>query len=92
MAQGMGGNLYFTDDGVMLSLPISDETSFALKLRFEGAGAATIAGDARTEGTVSYFLGKEPAQWKAGLETYGAVRYEGLYPGSRCVTTAWTGG
>ncbi len=30
---------------------------------------------------MTYFLGKDPAQWHADLPTYSGVTYSGLYPG-----------
>src|SRR5262245_19855410 len=53
-----------------------------LRMRFVGASEAPqIAGEDRRTGTVSYLRGKEPAAWRSGVPTYGAVRYRQLYPG-----------
>jgi hypothetical protein len=32
-------------------------------------------------GTASYFLGKDPARWRAGVPMYAIVRWEGVRPG-----------
>jgi hypothetical protein len=81
LAQGMGGTLFFAADGVMLSLPIADEGQYALKLEFEGSAPATVTGASEIGGTISYFLGSDPAQWQTGLPSYRILQYEGLYPG-----------
>ena len=40
-----------------------------------------VTGEQKLTGTVNYFIGNRPAQWHSGIETYGRVRYEGVYPG-----------
>lgn len=54
-----------------------------LHLQFVGAGPATVAAVPGTELVArhQYFLGADRANWRADVPTYGAVRYEGLYPG-----------
>ncbi|MET4074260.1 gliding motility-associated C-terminal domain-containing protein [Hymenobacter sp. UYCo722] len=53
----------------------------ALRLRFAGAGPATIAPETRTAEHRSYFLGTDPAHWAADVPAYRALRYDGLWPG-----------
>ena len=53
----------------------------ALRLRFAGAGPATIAPETRTAEHRSYFLGSDPAHWAADVPAYRALRYAGLWPG-----------
>ena len=53
----------------------------ALRLRFAGAGPATIAPAARTAEHRSYFRGKNPAHWAADVPGYRTLRYDGLWPG-----------
>lgn len=62
--------------GVAVRLPDGSET----RLDFVG-GAGTVVGEDRLPGTVSVFVGDDPAAWQTGLVTYGAVTYAGLYPG-----------
>ena len=53
-----------------------------LKLTFPGSNP-----DVRIEPfdplttTVSYFIGNDPVQWRAGVPVWGGVRYADLYPG-----------
>jgi hypothetical protein len=42
---------------------------------------ASVAGEAPMQGTVNYFAGDDPAQWRSAIPTYGKVRYGGVYPG-----------
>lgn len=70
-------------------------TSLALKFTFRGSNA-----DVRIEPldpvttTVSYFLGRTPAQWRPAVPVWGEVRYVDLYPGVDLVLAgsggAWT--
>ena len=45
------------------------------------SAAARITGEYRLPGTVNYFTGNDPAQWKTGVPTFAQVKYRGLYPG-----------
>jgi len=53
-----------------------------VRLRFDGASQhPAIDGGERLPGTVSYFIGNDPARWRAGLPTYRGIVYRQLYPG-----------
>jgi len=53
-----------------------------LKLRFLGANPhPRLEPFQRLETHVSYFLGNDPARWRADVPVWGGVRYVGLYPG-----------
>lgn len=45
----------------------------------------------RLDTAVSYFLGKDPANWHAGVPVWGGVRYVDLYPGIDLVLTGENG-
>ena len=63
----------FTDSGVPVHF---------VRLRFLGAAARPeIVGAEPLPGTYSTFRGGDPARWRSGLPTYGAIAYRGLYPG-----------
>lgn len=62
--------------GVAVRLPDGSAT----RLDFVGGGGTVVGAD-RLPGTVSVFVGDDPAAWQTGLATYGAVTYAGLYPG-----------
>lgn len=53
-------------------------------IRMELAGARPHpqpTGVDELPGTVNYFIGNDPAQWRRGVPTYAKVRYAGVYPG-----------
>jgi hypothetical protein len=76
-ARAMGGTVFFRGGDVVLALP-----SKVARLRFEGANPEpSVIGIEPLPGTVSYFVGDDPAAWRAGLRTYGGIVYKDLYPG-----------
>ncbi len=52
-----------------------------VKMRFVGGRASTIEGLDELEGTVNYFIGKDPKKWHTNVHTYGKVAYREIYPG-----------
>jgi len=53
-----------------------------LRMRLAGAREPVrIVGQDHQPGTVNYLKGRDPAQWRTGLATYGKVEYQGVYPG-----------
>jgi hypothetical protein len=53
-----------------------------LRMRLVGTKhQATPAGVRRLPGTVSYFIGDDPALWRTGIPTFGEVEYGEVYPG-----------
>jgi uncharacterized repeat protein (TIGR01451 family) len=83
--QGPGHTLFFTEEGVVFSTAGQaggQSLRSAVGLRFLGADRRpTIEGLAPMRGVVNYFLGNDPAGWRANVPTYGAVAYRNLYPG-----------
>ena len=58
------------------------ERAAGLRLRFLGANEGVRLAAARPlPGKVNYLLGNDPSKWVTGIHTFGAVRYERLYPG-----------
>lgn len=60
------------------------KTSVQDFVRMELGGAKTHsqpAGVDELPGTVSYFIGNDPAKWRRGIPTYASVRYSQVYPG-----------
>ena len=41
----------------------------------------TIEGENEQAGTSNYFIGSDPAKWRAGVAHYGKVRYREVYKG-----------
>jgi hypothetical protein len=63
------------------SRPANESAPAVLRMKFVGANAnPRIAGEARQQGTVNYFIGR-PEQWRTKIPVYSRVRYSSLYPG-----------
>ena len=52
-----------------------------LALGFVGASAATVTPEARRPGAYNFVFGDDPSRWQSAVPSFGAVRYDGLYPG-----------
>jgi hypothetical protein len=51
-------------------------------MEFDGANPrARIGGAQELRGKINYLIGRDAANWRADVPTYGQVRVEGLYPG-----------
>ncbi len=56
--------------------------SAVTRVEFAGADPRAVgAGLDQLAGHVNYFLGADPDKWRAHVEAYAKVRYQGLYPG-----------
>jgi hypothetical protein len=54
----------------------------ALRLSLDGVRPGTrVVGERPLAGRSNYLVGHDPAKWRAGVETFAAVRYEGVYEG-----------
>ena len=61
--------------------PVPRETA-TLRMQLIGANAhPTVTGQAALPGTVNYFRGQDPTQWRSGVSTYQRVKYAGVYAG-----------
>lgn len=77
-AQGAAGR----DAGFPADRSRRSATCEAVRLQLDGASmAAKPAGEQRLPGTVNYFIGNNPAQWRTGIPTFAKVRYRNIYPG-----------
>jgi hypothetical protein len=53
-----------------------------VRLRWvDGLPTVALQGSVPLPGRAAYFTGNDPARWRAGLPTYAALSYLGLYPG-----------
>ncbi|HEU4595097.1 MAG TPA: hypothetical protein VFS10_07985, partial [Pyrinomonadaceae bacterium] len=53
-----------------------------LRMKFSGANPRPeIVGEGELRGKVNYFVGNNPSKWRAGVPTFGSVRYRNLYRG-----------
>ncbi len=85
LSRGQGYTLFLTSTGAVLSLQKrTEEGNTASVLRMEVVGGnpeAQAAGLNALPGTVSYFRGNDPSQWRSEIATYGKVLYDEVYPG-----------
>ncbi len=59
-----------------------DPQSVTVGMKLVGARRdSPIEGIDRLPGSVNYFLGDDPRQWRAGVPTYAKVKCRGVYPG-----------
>ncbi len=80
--QALGGSVALDAGGVALALPSAGARPAALRVAFVGARpGVAVEGHEPQPGVVNIYQGSDPARWRAGLPTYAAVVYRGLYPG-----------
>jgi hypothetical protein len=61
---------------------VADSKVDVLGMQLSGGSAKQqLTGEARLQGTVNYFLGNNPANWKTGVPTFEKVKYTDVYPG-----------
>ena len=61
----------------------STQPPTVLRMQLVNANArpAAVRGEGELPGKVNYLFGSDPAEWRTDIPTYGAVRYEQVYPG-----------
>jgi uncharacterized repeat protein (TIGR01451 family) len=68
--------------GLLDAEPEAAAPQRALRLRWSGARAgARAAGVDELPSRSNYFVGADPAKWRAGVANFARVRYEGVYEG-----------
>lgn len=82
------GAFAFTRSGVMMASAASGGIA---RMRFVDAGSSRLVAGERLTGVVNYLQGKDPAAWRTGVPTYGALEYAGLYEGIRLAYTGTQG-
>ena len=84
LSRGAGYTLFLTPAEMVLGFATSPSQKKAGVLRMQLPGAnlqPLITGVEELPGKVNYFIGDDPAQWRANVPTYAKVRYEAVYPG-----------
>ncbi|WP_428312727.1 Calx-beta domain-containing protein [Hydrocarboniphaga sp.] len=86
LAQGQGYRLFLTDDETVLSLRArhasSADTTAVVRSRLLGAQSQSrVLAEQLQPGRSHYFHGKDAARWVHGVEHFGRVRYQQVYPG-----------
>lgn len=97
LSRGDGYSLFLTDSAAVLALSKADpsivererEPHIAKRSKvdviwLELAGTGTglrVSGAEELPGKANYFIGNDPAEWRAGVSTYAKVKYQNVYPG-----------
>ncbi|HEY5345791.1 MAG TPA: SBBP repeat-containing protein [Verrucomicrobiae bacterium] len=75
-----------TPAGAKFSLTKNTGENAGCDFQFVGANpSAHISGDAPLTGTINYFFGSNPNQWRTAVPTFARVRVENIYPGVNVV-------
>jgi hypothetical protein len=94
IARGQGYALFLTPVEAVLVLgkPTSSTNTWSAVLRMQLVGAnrhVQATGRQELPGQSSYFVGKDPAKWRAAVPTYARVEYRDVYPGIDLVYYGW---
>ena len=89
LSRGRGYTLFLTRSEAVLAADRADLTSRsaarqASVLRMKLAGLSSKQeprGEEQLPGTANYFIGGDPAKWRASVPTYAKVRYSNIYSG-----------
>jgi len=88
LARGQQQTLFLTAGEAVLQLSrlaeknFTEATTAALRFRFAGARAdAPMHAQDALPGKSNYFIGRDAANWRAGVPHFGRVQYEQIYPG-----------
>ncbi len=85
ISRNKGYTLFLTADGAEMSLrsrPGDAKGGASVKMKLGGAERPAQAfGEEELAGKVNYIRGRDPRSWVKGVETYGRVRYQGVYEG-----------
>ena len=58
------------------------KTAAVVRMKLLGANCSpAVSGQDQLTGRTNYFIGSDPAKWRANLPTYARVKYEQVYPG-----------
>jgi len=100
ISRGAGYSLFLGSEGAILSLashehpkktqgvpePPSAPSLEFLQMRLAGANpGSVVSATDELAGKSNYFIGNNPAKWRAGVPHFAHVRYENIYPGINLV-------
>ncbi len=85
--QGAGHSMYFTPRQVTFNMAGEEGAATTqVCLSFLGAQAhPQVEGIAPLPGSISFFIGNDPRDWRMDVPSYAAVIYRNLYPGVHLV-------
>jgi len=89
LARGSGYSLYLDSEGATLALRSKSSTGpniESVRMKLAGASpSARVTGTDLLPGKTNYFLGNDPAKWRAGIPQFARVNYENIYSGINLV-------
>ncbi len=69
-------------DGLTPAPTAETATASVLRMKLRNANpAAKVTGADELTGASNYFIGNDPAKWRANVPTFAKVKYEGIYSG-----------
>jgi beta-lactam-binding protein with PASTA domain len=85
LSRGDGYALFLTSNEAVFTLrTAAGEKASPSVFRMELLGAnrdAQVSGAEKMSGVANYYIGNDPKKWRTGVDTYGKVKYQGIYPG-----------
>ena len=82
LSRAPGYCLFLTDDEAVMRATRPGNSSAVLRLKLLGANAhPALSGEDRQVTVSNYFIGRDPARWRAGVPNFKRVRYASVYPG-----------
>jgi hypothetical protein len=87
LARGLGYGLFLTPSEAVLVLrraarKASGDRGSVIRVKLVGANPdPSVEGVGELPGRSSYFIGRDPARWRAGAQAFAGVRYAQVYPG-----------
>ncbi|MGZ5464909.1 MAG: beta strand repeat-containing protein, partial [Thermoanaerobaculia bacterium] len=81
LSRGRGYSLLLTSSEAELRLKSGTERAAVRWQVVGGNRNARITGESLLPSKTNYFIGNDPARWRAGVANYARVRYASVYPG-----------
>ena len=81
LARAEGYTMYLSQQGADFMLSGQSTHPWRFGMHFVGAQAAHISGSRPVQTKTNYLLGPDQKRWLTNVPNFGAVSYEGLYPG-----------
>jgi hypothetical protein len=81
MVKSSKSAIFFAPFRVVFAMSSPNNSTSAVQIAFKGANSSNVTGQGRLEGTANFFIGNDKSRWIEGIATYGAIKYDELYPG-----------
>jgi hypothetical protein len=82
LANGRSGRIALTVDGATFSpSPAGGDVPSEVSLRLQGSRESEPEALDPRPAKFNYLTGNDPSRWVTGVESFGRVRYSGVYPG-----------